>query len=225
MARFNDYPEWPDEGDGHYHPPQNMEIPEWTLKAGFVDESWHNDAAARMRWKTSAGVFLWVSEAKPEQRECGGLRYGLTVEVPDGWPELHGDSFVETDDSEEVLRFLEKPSIAFTVARAQAEICSDIDQWISEGHLQTRADIKDYSDLHDFCDANGYGGAFEEWAWPEDERGVGVNNCEYWETVQARLDEWIKDGFVLAPDPKPVKFEACPHCNGTGLSDKVKVAK
>lgn len=49
--RFNDY---------------DLEIPKFALDLGFIDQSWHNDAAAHM---SKGRLHLWVAEVDPEQRE------------------------------------------------------------------------------------------------------------------------------------------------------------
>jgi hypothetical protein len=198
MARFADYG-WVNEDTGEW---EAMEIPAWTIEAGFIDESWHNDAAARMRWKQSPGVCLWVAEEDAALREMNGDRYSLTVEVPDGWADFSANYFLQTNDEAEVIAYLKDPPVEFTTARAAAEICSDIDQWSKEGLLQ-REDIRDFADLHEFCDANGYGGAFEDGMYHDEYEEAKIadpakrRGMDYWNEVQEKLDEWIKAGFSL----------------------------
>jgi hypothetical protein len=43
-----------------------------------------------------------------------------------------------------------------------------------------------FSELHDFVDANGYGGAFE--------RPFDNNESDFWNAVQDAVDRWIKQG-------------------------------
>ena len=43
-----------------------------------------------------------------------------------------------------------------------------------------------FSELHDYVDANGYGGAFE--------RPFNNNETDFWNAVQDTVDRWIKQG-------------------------------
>ena len=43
-----------------------------------------------------------------------------------------------------------------------------------------------FSELHDYVDANGYGGAFE--------RPFDNNETDFWNAVQTTVDHWIKEG-------------------------------
>ena len=43
-----------------------------------------------------------------------------------------------------------------------------------------------FSELHDYVDANGYGGAFE--------RPFDNNETDFWNAVQDTVDRWIKEG-------------------------------
>ncbi len=81
---------------------------------------------------------------------------------------------------------IELPTIAETIARAKQEIIEDV----NAGYVPF--DVKSFAQLHDFRDANYYGGAFES-PWDE------VDTCSddfinYWNAVQNALDAWIKSG-------------------------------
>jgi len=194
MAKFHDYPVWPHGEDQSF---EMMEIPQWALDAGFEDNAWHNDAAARMMMTRSPGVNLWVAEEKAEHREwpCEH-RYILSVEI-DGDPVPLSGAYFKSDDPEAVKAFLAAPSIDFTVARAASEIWEDL----QDGTLP-QDDITCFADVHCFVDGNEYGGAFEEWAW----RDGGADNethAAYWEEVQKRLDDWIRSGYQMHEHPVP----------------------
>ena len=45
-----------------------------------------------------------------------------------------------------------------------------------------------YSELHDFVDANGYGGAFEH--------DFNNEETDFWNAVQDAVDAWLKAGGV-----------------------------
>ncbi len=75
------------------------------------------------------------------------------------------------------------------VERAKAEILADIAKGI------VPASVKTFAQLHDFVDANGYGGAFEG---EFDGSDAGLN---FWNRVQDEVDLWLKCGR-LAVDLK-----------------------
>jgi len=177
---------------------ENMEVPQWALDEGFEDSSWHNDAAARMFLTRSPGVNLWVAEERPEDRECStGKRYTLQVEI-----DSEANTFLTTDDHAEIIHFLKTPTLEFTVARACAEIWHDM-----EDGTVPREKIRSFSDLHDYVDANGYGGAFEDWAWRDfDPQPMDM---DFWNKVQDQCDKWIKDEFAMQHAIKTTLGEDC----------------
>jgi hypothetical protein len=69
------------------------------------------------------------------------------------------------------------------VERAKREILEDIASGIVPHHVGS------FAELHDYVDANGYGGAFEE---PFDPSDWGHS---FWNAVQSELDRWIKAGM------------------------------
>ncbi len=64
--------------------------------------------------------------------------------------------------------------------RAKQEVVADVAAGIVSVTLAS------FSELHDFVDANGYGGAFEDHA-PDTEN-------ELWDALQCAVDGWIKSG-------------------------------
>jgi hypothetical protein len=66
------------------------------------------------------------------------------------------------------------------VERAKAEILADV----ASGTVPSTC--ASFSELHDYTDANGYGGAFEH---PFDN-----NETDFWNAVQTAVDGWIKQG-------------------------------
>jgi len=66
------------------------------------------------------------------------------------------------------------------VERAKAEILADV----AAGTVP--ATCASFSELHDYTDANGYGGAFE--------RPFDNNETDFWNAVQDAVDAWIKQG-------------------------------
>lgn len=66
------------------------------------------------------------------------------------------------------------------VERAKAEILADV----ASGTVPSTC--ASFSELHDYTDANGYGGAFES---PFDN-----NETDFWNAVQDAVDRWIKQG-------------------------------
>lgn len=71
-----------------------------------------------------------------------------------------------------------------TIERAKAEILAD-----AASGIVPRA-CASFSELHDYVDANGYGGAFEH----------DFNNEEtnFWNSVQDAVDVWIEGGGLNA---------------------------
>ena len=66
------------------------------------------------------------------------------------------------------------------IERSKSEILEDI----AEGTIP--ATCASYRELHDYVDANGYGGAFEH-DFDNEETG-------FWNAVQDAVDAWIKAG-------------------------------
>lgn len=75
-------------------------------------------------------------------------------------------------------------SVEAVVERAKREILADVrDGVVPEA-------VTDFANLHDYVDANGYGGAFEGDA-PEPA-------SDLWNEAQARLNDWIESGEMRA---------------------------
>ena len=88
-----------------------------------------------------------------------------------------------------------------TIARAKREVLSDI----ADGTVP--ATVTSFSELHDYVDANGYGGGFEEdhpagWVpapendsltWETDE-AESQKITAFWNDVQNAVDAWLKRG-------------------------------
>ena len=66
------------------------------------------------------------------------------------------------------------------IERSKSEILGDI----AEGIIP--ATCASYSELHDYVDANGYGGAFEH--------DFDNEETDFWNAVQDAVDAWIKAG-------------------------------
>ena len=66
------------------------------------------------------------------------------------------------------------------VERAKTEILADI----ASGTVPNTC--SSFSELHDYTDANGYGGAFE--------RPFDNDETDFWNAVQTAVDRWIKQG-------------------------------
>lgn len=71
-----------------------------------------------------------------------------------------------------------------TVARVKAEVLADIEAGI------VPADVGSFSQLHDFVDANCYGGAED---YPGEEFCTDAF-CNFWNRVQNAVDAWLKAG-------------------------------
>jgi len=66
--------------------------------------------------------------------------------------------------------------------RAKREVLADVAAGI------VPVTVASFSELHDYVDANGYGGAFEEDA-PDTSDGL-------WDALQSAIDGWIRSGDV-----------------------------
>ena len=71
------------------------------------------------------------------------------------------------------------------VERAKAEILADV----AAGTVPSTC--ASFSELHDYTDANGYGGAFE--------RPFDNKETDFWNAVQDAVDAWIKQGGLTTP--------------------------
>lgn len=71
------------------------------------------------------------------------------------------------------------------IERAKQEIIEDA----KEGCIPR--DAASFSKLHDYVDANGYGGAFEDDAHD-------VEDVAFWNEVQAGVDSWLQAGGLRA---------------------------
>lgn len=75
--------------------------------------------------------------------------------------------------------------------RAKTEILADIEAGT------VPATVASFSELHDYVDANGYGGAFEDAVICADDDSNIVDvqaNVDFWNEVQNAVDAWIKAG-------------------------------
>jgi hypothetical protein len=81
---FNEYP--------------GIEFPQALQDLDFEDNSWHNDAAAMARRELPGhefcGIIVWCDYEDPVERELGGKRYSVCIEVDGSLEESVG----ETDD-------------------------------------------------------------------------------------------------------------------------------
>lgn len=82
-----------------------------------------------------------------------------------------------------LIRYLRPPghkwSLRSVIGRGRHQISNDI----MTGRVPHT--VASFAELHDYVDANGYGGAFEDGA-PE------PNNVDFWNAVHNALDAWIK---------------------------------
>lgn len=69
--------------------------------------------------------------------------------------------------------------LVIRIARAKLEILKDMRRGI------VPRDVASFSQLHDYVDANGYGGAFEEDAH-------SVEDMDFWNELQRQVDLWLK---------------------------------
>ena len=67
-----------------------------------------------------------------------------------------------------------------TIQRAKAEVVRDIEK----GTVPDT--VCSFSELHDYVDANSYGGAFEQ-DWDNEQ-------TDFWNAVQDAVDAWLKAG-------------------------------
>ena len=77
------------------------------------------------------------------------------------------------------------PEVAAVLDRMKAEILSDI----ANGTVP--ATVATFAELHDYVDANEYGGACEE---DGPFGGFSVEQCDFWNECQNAVDAWLKAG-------------------------------
>lgn len=93
-------------------------------------------------------------------------------------------------------KFHDLPQI---VERAKLEILSDV----ADGVVPATA--KSFAELHDYVDANEYGGAFEFDFGGEGGEDKVQADCDFWNAVHDACDKWIKDGGLKAVLPQNSK--------------------
>lgn len=85
------------------------------------------------------------------------------------------------------------------VARAKGEILADI----QSGRVPPT--VATFAELHDYVDANGYGGAFEadvEGSYAFDGSDEALN---FWNRVQGEVDAWLRAGRPTGPFAPPAR--------------------
>lgn len=97
-----------------------------------------------------------------------------------------------------LAKFAETPGITradalrLVTGRAKAEVLADI----AAGRVP--ATVRTFAELHDYVDANYYGGAFD---WPGrlascDDAPAGYADafCAFWDDAQGAVDSWVRAG-------------------------------
>ncbi len=82
-----------------------------------------------------------------------------------------------------------------TIARAKREVLEACDT----GEIDAQA-VTGFADLHQYVDANSFGGAF-------DEGGHSPDDTDFWNSVQDALDTWIKAGGLKGATAKDERVE------------------
>jgi len=80
------------------------------------------------------------------------------------------------------------PGLYAAIERAKAEIRHDIKNGV------VPADVPDFSSLHDFVDANMYGGMCDEGPSSAAESMNHEDWIEWGNALQSYLDDWLKAG-------------------------------
>lgn len=92
------------------------------------------------------------------------------------------------------------PNLQETIARAKGEILADV----RSGHVP--AGVRNFTALHDYVEANEYGGLFENWPADWDiERDPFIT---FWNAIQDTLDDWITSGAM-----RQEAGWSCPDCD------------
>jgi hypothetical protein len=184
-----------------------VEFPGWLSALGFTDESWGNDAGARATYRTAADtaqgeyaypvVFCWCFEADPDEREmpCTPRFSAFVARTYEEFEQNDGMDIYAGEDPaacEAELRkwqagFRPLPPLAEMIDQVKREIIHDV----QAGDVP--ATCATYSELHDYVDANGYGGAFEFAMY-----GACDTTCDYWNNVTDAVDQWLRDGCLPA---------------------------
>jgi len=86
--------------------------------------------------------------------------------------------------------------IALATAMAKAEVAGDV----RAGRIP--ASVRSFSELHDYVDANAFGGAFD-WPCLSSDRDDGYQQAfaDFWNAVQNNVDAWIKAGGLRQRGP------------------------
>lgn len=89
LRRFNDY---------------DIEVPQFALDLGFIDQSWHNDAAAHM---SKGRLHLWISEVDPNEREFPQApRFTLQLSGDEEGLSDNPEDLLQTDSEEEIIKLV-----------------------------------------------------------------------------------------------------------------------
>jgi hypothetical protein len=101
----------------------------------------------------------------------------------------------------------DRTALQLTIARARREVLSDV----AAGTVP--ASVADYSGLHDYVDANYYGGAFE------DPPPAPVDDLDFWNAMQGAIDDWIKTGALRgdAPNMLALALERAESAHGYAI--------
>lgn len=170
----------------YYQEHPTIAIPASLQRSGWEDRSWHNDVCAKSDYeldpKTQECFRVWVAEENASEREYPDSFRFLLEHVRNEDEDTNGEALeLYQGDSEADLQ------LAIVLARAKWEIRRDI----KAGYLPVHP--KDFSELHNHVDANGYGGAFDGDA-PHMDSTLDVDSV-FWDAVQSQIDQWIKAGM------------------------------
>lgn len=88
--------------------------------------------------------------------------------------------------------------VAAVAAKAQREILADI----RSGAVPVT--VRSFAQLHDYVDANSYGGGFDWPCLPSETEDDAYQQAftDFWNAVQGRVDHWIKSGQIRAEATK-----------------------
>lgn len=181
----------------HYREWDTIVVPEFLATPAWGDRSYHNDLCASSVTRVTTGYLrVWVEHVERDKREHPAeprfyVDFGATED------DLFSEaiSLFRTESEEELRTWLEKfiadPDLA-KVAKDQLlfqvteQAKHEVRREVEAGRIPNT--VTSFSDLHDYCDANGFGGAFD-----------GVHDAadtDFWNAVQGAVDLWIKAGAL-----------------------------
>jgi len=167
---------------------QGMELP-WSIPGWTTLEQTIERAKAAIVADAASGIVPWTCASFRklyDYVDASGYGGAFNKEETDFWNSVRDavDEWIKGGGLTRSMRIPAWTTLEQTVDRAKAEILADVASGIVPRSCAS------FSELHDYVDANGYGGAFEH--------DFDNEETDFWNCVQDTVDAWIKVGGLNA---------------------------